>query len=507
MCTRRYPLVLVLVVLLSLWLVRPGVAAQESPPESDLVGSTDVPADPPADESAEPAADVPAELPAEPPADVPAEAADVPVEEPAPPVEEAPIAVVDEPVVSEPDPAAPATEPAAAAPAEAPMAVSTEPVSPEPEAPAEAADPALESLALSGEEGESLELLSVEDAPIEAEAEQAIAAITAEDPSATVQVALVPGLVLTEDTPENVVAILVGSGITYQNITYAGAPQALGQFTGGTGIIGFDAGIILSTGNIGFAVGPNEFDDVTAVNDQPGDPDLEAIEPGTQDAAVLTFEFVPEGNTVTFEYVFASDEYPEYVGSEFNDTFAFFINGTNCATIDGGAVSINTVNGGENAAYFIDNEDGHLDTEMDGMTVVLTCTASVNAGEVNTIKLAIADRGDMTLDSNVFIRAQSFTVPTPEPTTPPATEPPGKPGETPADPADPASESPSTDTQAEPQALTSEGGTSTSAVVTGMPNTGAGSPAATPNLAGALLGIALVLFGASRATSPQRHRQ
>src|SRR4029079_8531064 len=53
----------------------------------------------------------------------------------------------------------------------------------------------------------------------------------------------------------------------------------------------------------------------------------------TFDAAVLEFDFVPTANQVVFEYTFASDEYPEWVNTPFNDVFAFYVNGTNHAVV------------------------------------------------------------------------------------------------------------------------------------------------------------------------------
>jgi hypothetical protein len=160
-----------------------------------------------------------------------------------------------------------------------------------------------------------------------------------------------PGL-LTEDlsgtlTPVDVANELAGGGITVSNVTYTGADAAAGRFSGGTGIIGFESGIILSSGDVANVVGPNASDGVTAVTGTPGDSDLEALSGfTTYDAAVLEFDFVPQSNTVSFQYVFASDEYNEYVNSEFNDVFAFLMNGANCATVNGDPVSINTINNG-----------------------------------------------------------------------------------------------------------------------------------------------------------------
>ena len=221
---------------------------------------------------------------------------------------------------------------------------------------------------------------------------------------------------------------LAGAGVTISNVTYTGAPNAAGTFSGGTGIIGFDSGIVLGTGSVQSTdtstpcskgvEGPNQCDGNSTDNGQPGDPALDTLAGySTYDAAVLQFDFVPAASTVQFSYVFSSDEYPEYANTEFNDAFGFFVNGANCALVPGTnlPVSINTINGGnplgtdpQNPQYYVDNSTGTLNTEMDGLTTVLTCTASVNAGQTNHMKLAIADGSDYILDSNVFLEAASL---------------------------------------------------------------------------------------------------
>jgi hypothetical protein len=187
------------------------------------------------------------------------------------------------------------------------------------------------------------------------------------------------------------------------NVTYAGADDASGTFTGGSTIgggsgIGFDGGVILSSGRVQDVVGPNNdsgltFDQLTA-----GDTDLDTLSGFvTEDAAVLEFDFTPQASPLLFQYVFSSEEYDEYVNSQFNDVFAFFINGTNCATVSGPTgplpVSINTVNNGNpfgtqpnsHPELYIQNDVANplYDAQIDGFTVVLTCQAPVNVGQTN----------------------------------------------------------------------------------------------------------------------------
>jgi hypothetical protein len=233
-------------------------------------------------------------------------------------------------------------------------------------------------------------------------------------------------------TPDDLASDLAGAGISVSNVVYTGVDVAAGRFSGGSGIVGVDAGIVLSSGDIASVAGPNESDGKTTDSQAAGDASLDALSGfTTHDAAVLEFDFVPEGNSVSFRYVFASDEYNEFVLSEFNDVFAFFSNGVNCATVNGDPVSINTINNGnpfdtdprENPGRFVNNDlddgGGLINTEMDGLTTVLTCAAAVTANATSHLKLAIADASDFAFDSNVFLEAGSFTVPTPTPSSTP----------------------------------------------------------------------------------------
>lgn len=214
-------------------------------------------------------------------------------------------------------------------------------------------------------------------------------------------------------TATDMVNTLLGGGISISNVVYTGANNASGQFSGGTGIIGFENGILLTSGSASNVIGPNNSTAETTSNGLAGNATLNGLVPGytTHDASILSFDFVPTGSFVQFQYVFSSEEYNEYVNTSFNDVFGFFVNGVNYALIPGTVtpVAINNVNLGLNSAYYIDNTDGHLNTQMDGLTVVLSMVAAVNAGVTNSMMIGIADSGDSVLDSAVFLKAGSFS--------------------------------------------------------------------------------------------------
>lgn len=223
--------------------------------------------------------------------------------------------------------------------------------------------------------------------------------------------------------------VLVGSGVGVSNAVLVGAATQQGTFSGGAGAIGIDAGVILTSGNATLAAGPNNQDGATGVTGTGSDPDLAALVPGLNlnDANVLEFDFTTTTGDLFFSYVFASDEYNEFVNSSFNDVFGFFVNGVNIALIPGTStpVSINTVNCGfssggalpgsnpNNCDKFNNNDlqngGPFFDIQYDGFTdVFLASVIGLGAG-THHIKLAIADGRDSSLDSAVFLQAGSFT--------------------------------------------------------------------------------------------------
>ncbi len=238
---------------------------------------------------------------------------------------------------------------------------------------------------------------------------------------------------LTGRTPRDLALFITGCGITVYDVRHVGTTGSVGTFTTTLpGTIGFTDGLMLSTGSIVNVVGPNTADNRETINGMPGDDDLQALTTDTtHDATVLEFDFIPSSTVVTFDYVFASEEYNEWANKSFNDVFGFFMNGQNIALVPGTStpVSIDTVNGGnpfgtspQNSKYYLCNANDSCslavgsgwsatrfnELEMDGLTVVFTVTATVNPGVINRIKFAIADAGDSKFDSAVFIREGSF---------------------------------------------------------------------------------------------------
>ena len=249
--------------------------------------------------------------------------------------------------------------------------------------------------------------------------------------------------VITDETltPAQLVQnVLVGNGVTVTNISYNGIPSpptpqaGSGSFNTIISNLGLSAGVLLTTGLVA-GVGAAQSNFVSGNTGTGSDPDLVLLSGGTiNDKAVLEFDFVPNGDTIQFHYVFGSEEYPEFVCS-FNDAFGFFLSGPgiagglgyindaeNIAQIPGTntPVTIDNVNNGYNnnpldpncpavnPQYYVDNTGGTT-VVYDGMTVVLECKHWVECGSTYHIKLAIGDALDAAYDSGVFLEAGSFT--------------------------------------------------------------------------------------------------
>jgi hypothetical protein len=164
---------------------------------------------------------------------------------------------------------------------------------------------------------------------------------------------------------------------------------------------------VLSTGVINDAIGSPDQHASTHLG-EPGDEGLSALAGHpTYDAAAYQVTVVPTGSTLHVKYVFASEEYPEFVGSKYNDAMAVFVDGVNCASVPGTStpVAVNTINAGSNAQYYVDNAAGAAgySTSMDGLTVPLACSRPVTPGQPVTVRIAVADTSDGILDSAVAL--------------------------------------------------------------------------------------------------------
>jgi Ca2+-binding RTX toxin-like protein len=212
---------------------------------------------------------------------------------------------------------------------------------------------------------------------------------------------------------------IFGPGVQVISASFSGDPAAAGVYSGALstlpGVTGSDSGVILSTGQ---AQDFTNSDGSTDTNTAPdsgsdmagvyGDAQMDAAagQPSL-DGAYLDASFIPTGDYLTMQFVFTSEEFPEAVLAGANDMFGVWVNGQFVETVIT-AVGVDTVNGVATQNLYQDNSADQFNTEMDGITYVLSLKAPVNPGVVNTIRIGIADAGDALGDSNVLIAAESI---------------------------------------------------------------------------------------------------
>ncbi len=217
-------------------------------------------------------------------------------------------------------------------------------------------------------------------------------------------------------TPMQLAQTIVGAGYQVSNAKFIGKNGSIGTFINAGSNIGITDGILLTSGSINVANGPNNLFSAGFNNGTSGDSDLDNLSGTTTfDGCSLEFDLIPACDSLIINYVFASEEYPEYVNKQFNDVFAFFISGPGIVGTQNIAlvpstnlpVSINNINAGSNAQYFVSNASGAT-IQYDGFTTPLYAKAQVVPCLKYHLKIVIADVVDGIFDSGVFIKGNTI---------------------------------------------------------------------------------------------------
>lgn len=246
-------------------------------------------------------------------------------------------------------------------------------------------------------------------------------------------------------TPTYIIqSTLIGSGITATNITFNGSSASalnvrdqVGIFSNGqTTNLGMANGIIIATGKANLAIGPNNQNDDSSQTSFPivGDPDLaQLVTYAIANKAVIEFDFISTNEIIGLDFIFASEEYPEFVNSIFNDVMGIFLSGPgivgpfsnnakNIAVLPLSSIPVitNTINNGlsnngpcESCNYYVDNGTGNTPLvnatlQYDGFTTEIDATSAVQTGLSYHLKIAIANVYDNLYDSAIFLKANSF---------------------------------------------------------------------------------------------------
>jgi PEP-CTERM motif len=223
---------------------------------------------------------------------------------------------------------------------------------------------------------------------------------------------------VTLNTNATQLANAVTAGNTGVNVTNA---TLQGQTSGGaastgtfTNIYGLASGAVISTGNAAdYGSGPNTSDFTTTAYGVPATAAQNLLlNPLTNGFTThfdtteldLTFTVDPGVSNIFFNVAFGSEEFPEFVGSEFVDAFGLYLNGTNIAFVGGQPVNI------DHPCF-----TAFAGTELDGVLAcsgnpINTFSGAVHSGS-NTLTFIIADTSDPNLDTTAYIGALGTTNP------------------------------------------------------------------------------------------------
>ncbi|OUS19551.1 2,3,4,5-tetrahydropyridine-2,6-carboxylate N-succinyltransferase [Rhodobacterales bacterium 59_46_T64] len=222
---------------------------------------------------------------------------------------------------------------------------------------------------------------------------------------------------------------IFGPGVQVVGASVSGDSRSSGVFEGGDtvapGLTPADTGVILSTGRADSVTNPagtvgkgwntrpadaNQ-SDFRSTNTRGLDNEAdfnEAAGTRTFDAAYIDVDFIPDGDVMTMQFVFSSEEYPEFTTGQYQDFVGVWVNGQQVELAVGdGDIDPGNINGSANQNLYVDNANSEFNTEMDGFTVTMTLTMPVNAGALNSIRIGIADVTDTSYDSNLLIAGGS----------------------------------------------------------------------------------------------------
>ncbi len=228
-----------------------------------------------------------------------------------------------------------------------------------------------------------------------------------------------------------------GENLTVSNVTINGDKKAFGIFESKLKYnTFFSNGIIMSTGIAKDAIGPNDDSKKSSKINFLSDKNINAIakNKGCYDTALFEFDLVSETDEIQFRFLFASEEYPEYIFKNVNDVFIFLVTNLetktseNIAILNGDPntpITVDDINHKINSDFYVENYSYNLSSlekfkdnnkkyelalsfQYDGFTTILVAKAKVVPNTKYHLKLGISDVGDQLYDSAMFLEANSL---------------------------------------------------------------------------------------------------
>ncbi|MBD8084481.1 choice-of-anchor L domain-containing protein [Chryseobacterium caseinilyticum] len=224
----------------------------------------------------------------------------------------------------------------------------------------------------------------------------------------------------------------VSNVVVSPNLAVNNVGRSWGYFNKGTTAFPFNDGIVLTTGNAQSTGNSYDSSVLSSTLTTNGDADLATAlnisNNDLNDATFIEFDFIPSNNTITFKYIFASEEYDLDFPCSFTDGFALLLKKagdpayTNLAVLPGGAGPVSVTNihpaitgqatncAAKNPIYFAGYNTTNIQTNFRGRTIPLTATATVIPGQTYHFKMVLADFLDRKYNSGVFLQAGSFDI-------------------------------------------------------------------------------------------------
>jgi len=214
---------------------------------------------------------------------------------------------------------------------------------------------------------------------------------------------------------------IFGDGVTVVSADYTGDSRSSAIYSDGDsiapGATPGDTGVILSTGRANQYTNSSgqanqDTNQSRNTSGENNNSDFNnAAGTNTYDASYLDVTFIPDASVMTMQFIFSSEEYPEFQNSVYQDFVGVWINGVQVdMAVGNGDADPGNLNSTNNENLFLDNSGDAYNTEMDGLTVTMTLTMTVIPGVENTIRIGIADVSDSSYDSNLLIAGDSVQV-------------------------------------------------------------------------------------------------
>ena len=222
-----------------------------------------------------------------------------------------------------------------------------------------------------------------------------------------------------DETDTYLIQSMLGNCWTFVfNVEYVGDSQSFGYFVADANNFEIEEGLILSTGNVLDAAGPNDSGNTSTNTSGGSDSLLNTLIPqSVYDVARLNYSFISSITSYRFDFIFGSEEYLESINTDYNDVCGIFITGPdpwggyyeseNVLLTLGSNLPI-CINNANSASLYHNNGSGATPNneaiQFDGYYGMFWLYFHIIPGETYDVSIVIGDAGNYNNDSGMFIR-------------------------------------------------------------------------------------------------------